>query len=81
MDLFVWLWLLSPALLSLGLMVAAGIKHLVRRRRDRWPCRDHMRVLVEVGEGLVELCQVCDAGDVVDGRWQFAPPVDADHTL
>lgn len=30
---------------------------------------------------LFELCCTCDAGEVIDGRWQFAPPVEADHTL
>lgn len=79
---FALLCLLLPALVSLCLMLGNGVMCLVRRRRSRSQCRRHVRVVLPTERsGLVELCHTCDAGQVVDGRWQFAAAVEADHTL
>ena len=82
MNLVALFCLLTPAGISLLLLLVHGIVLLVRRRQDgRSSCRRHIRVLLPTSIGLVALCQVCDAGQVSDGRWEFAPPVEADHTL
>ena len=82
-NLVALLCLLAPAGISLLLLLARGIVLLVRwRRDDRSPCRRHDQVLLPTSLGLIALCQVCDAGQLSDtGRWEFAPPVEADHTL
>jgi hypothetical protein len=81
-DLVVLLCLLAPAVLCAVLMTAVVVAPaVVRWRDDRSPCRRHARVLLPTSIGHVELCSTCDAGSVVDGQWEFAPPVAADYTL
>jgi hypothetical protein len=79
---FVVLCLLLPALVSLCWMLGEGVSRRIRRRRERGGgCRRHVRTVLVTKHGLIELCHTCDAGLVVDGRWQFVAPVEADHTL
>jgi hypothetical protein len=79
---YVLLCLLAPALLCVCWMIGQGVAHLVRGwRQRRSECRRHVRMLLPTRVGVVELCCTCDAGRVVDDRWQFADPVEADHTL
>lgn len=79
---FVLTCLFLPALAALSWAIGGGISRAVHRRRNRSQCRRHVRsVLVTQGGLLIELCHTCDAGEVVDGRWQFAAAVEADHTF
>ena len=80
MDLPIALYLLSSVIVPASPFVLVGV-YLRWRRRRRNPCRRHERLTIPAAAGPVTLCRECDAGDVVDGQWEFAPPVEADHTL